>query len=177
MVESCIQTPCAIRIWRTHPQSIDSISQIESKLIHFLSQIKIMPKQKQWDKKDSAALVILFQKGAVSRGGRSPTDLSKENIEAVRAKHFPEVKYSNFRRHYRRLASQFETNEKLTGARKKSSKCKICFLFYCCTIISQILIILSNRRGSSWKNKWWNYIPSFWRRGFFGRQYFLPDPE
>ena len=79
-----------------------------------MSEVGAAPK---WGKQDDAKLAALFRK-KLSKGGVSPQDLGRDNIEKVRQTHFPERAYRNFAPLFRRKARAFNVESSLAGARK-----------------------------------------------------------
>ena len=73
-------------------------------------------KPSNWSGADDEKLFVLFRKGT-RNGGCSPTDLSKPNIEAVRARFFPERTYRNFSVQYRKKSSIFNINQAVSGGK------------------------------------------------------------
>ena len=71
----------------------------------------------KWSKVDDEKLFSLFRKGT-RNGGCSPRDLSKETVESVRARWFPERTYRNFSVQFRKKSSIFNINQAVSGGKR-----------------------------------------------------------
>ena len=127
-----IQQPKAMRdcnsIASGKMRTLLSLAILQQENIHFFSFYNTTNKEllvgavtmatpAKWGAADDEKLFALFRKGS-RNGGCSSTDYSKQNIEAIRQRHFPERTYRNFAVQYRKKGSQFNINQAVTGGKK-----------------------------------------------------------
>lgn len=77
-----------------------------------------MTKAKKWGSAEDAKLATLFSKPE-SKGGVNPKLLTKKDVEAARAKHFPDRPYASFSQVFRSKAAKWQLEKELYGGRRK----------------------------------------------------------